>query len=162
MMLSLCRVGALLLVVGVFGCEQPVKWSFKQEMDPDPLKIGKKATAYCTVTGDLEKVGWLTAAPIVAPEFAVELRDEGTKGDKKAGDGIFTTSDTVPAEVEPGMYEIEVIAYDKNGDILRVPSLTILDKDGKVIREVTPKAGEGDKAEKTVEACSIIEVNLEE
>jgi len=161
MLLKLCRVGVLLVVVAAFGCEQPVGWTYRQQIDPDPAKIGKKLTVYCTVTGDLEKVGWISAVPLVAPEFAWELRDGGTEGDKKAGDGVFSATGIVPAEAEPGLYEIECTTYDKNGDPLRVPSFTVLDKDGKVAKEVAPRAAANGKKETTVEATSIIVVTLE-
>jgi hypothetical protein len=161
MLLNLCRAGTLLLVVATVGCQQPVKWTAKQEISPDPAKIGEKVTAYCTVTGDLTKVGWVSAVPIIAPEFAVELKDDGTNGDKKAGDGVFTAVGDVPTEAEPGEYEFECIVYDKNGDILRVPSFTILDKDGKVTNVVAPKADADGKKEETVEAVSIVILRLE-
>ncbi len=161
MLLKLCRVGALLVVVAAFGCEQPVKWTYKQEIDPDPGKIGKKLTVYCTVTGDLEKVGWISAVPLVAPEFAWELKDNGKEADKKAGDGVYSATGIVPAEAEPGLYEIECTSFDKNGDPLRVPSFTVLDKHGKVTQEVVPQTGEDGKKETSVEATSIIVLTVE-
>ncbi len=159
MMQKLLRVVTMLSLLALFGCEQPVKWTLKQEIEPDPVKIGQTVTARCTVTGEPKQIGWMTAAPLIAPEITIELRDDGTEGDKKAGDAVFTAKGDVPVEAEPGMYELEVIAYDKNGDILRLPSFTILDKDGKVIKEVKPEEGDEDQ---TVEASTIIEVELVE
>lgn len=161
MLLRLCRAGALLAVMTAFGCEQPVKWTARQEVEPDPLKIGKKFTVRCTVTGDLKQVGWVSAAPVIAPEFTWELKDEGKQGDEKAGDGIFTATGTVPDEAEPGEYEMECLVYDKNGDPLQVPSFTVFDKTGKVINEIVPKADEDGKKPETVEASSIIVVEVE-
>ncbi|MBN1347053.1 MAG: hypothetical protein JXQ73_30460 [Phycisphaerae bacterium] len=137
------------------------KWSVQYSAKPDPIKIGKKFEVRCKLTGDLSKIGWVSAVPIVAPEFSMELKDDGKAGDAKAGDGIFTIVSTPPGEAEPGQYEIECIVYDKNGDPLQVPSFTILDKDGKtVLKEILPKS-EGGKKAATVEASSIITVNLE-
>jgi len=163
MLLRFSQAGALLVAVMAFGCEQPVKWSIQQQIDPDPVKIGKKFVATCKVTGDLEQVGWVSAVPIVAPEFTMELKDEGTEGDAKKGDGVFTTTGTPPAEAEPGLYEIEFVVYDKDGDPLQVPAFTVLDKDGKVTKEEAPKEEEGEAAKepKTVEFSSIITVTLE-
>ncbi|MBN1347054.1 MAG: hypothetical protein JXQ73_30465 [Phycisphaerae bacterium] len=160
MLAKLSRVGVLLVALAAFGCEQPVKWTIQQKIDPDPVKIGKPFTASCKVTGELEKVGWVSSVPIVAPEFTMELKDDGKEGDAKAGDGVYSVKGTPPGEAEPGMYEIEFVVYDKNGDPLQVPCFTVLDKDGKVVKEVTPKE-EGGKKAATVEFSSIITVNLE-
>ena len=162
MLLRLSRLAVLLMALAAFGCEQPVKWSIQQNMDPDPVKIGKKFTATCKVTGELEKVGWVSAVPIVAPEFTMEMKDEGKEGDAKAGDGIFTVTGTPPEEAEPGLYEIEFVVYDRNGDPLQVPSFTILDKDGKeVLKEVVPEEG-GGETPATVEFSSVIMIRIEQ
>ncbi len=160
MLLKLGRLVVPLAVLFVVGCQQPVKWSIQPKVDPDPVKIGKKFTSCCKVTGELEKISYIAAVPIVAPEFTMELKDEGKEGDAKAGDGIFSVSSTPPAEAEPGDYEIEFVVYDKNGDPLNVPSFTVLDKEGKVSKEVAPKAEEGKEAE-PVEFSSIIIITLE-
>jgi hypothetical protein len=158
MLANLSRLGILLVVLAAVGCEKPIKWTVQEQIDPDPVKIGKQFKATCKVTGDLKEVGWVSAVPIVAPEFTMELKDEGTQGDAKAGDGIFTVTGTPPAEAEPGLYEIEFVVYNKKGDPLNVPSFTVLGKDGKVMKEVAPKEGSKDK---TVEFSSIITVTLE-
>lgn len=156
MLWKLSRLGVLVIVMMAFGCEQPAGWTIQQNIDPDPVKIGEKFTASCVVTGDLEKVGWVSAVPIVAPEFTMELKDDGTEGDAKKGDGVFSVSTTPPDEAEPGLYEIEFVVYDKNGDPIMVPSFKVVDKAGKVSKEVAP---EGD--EKEVEFSSIITITLE-
>lgn len=160
MLLKLGRLAVPLVFLFVAGCQQPIKWSIQPKWDPDPVKIGKKFTASCKVTGELEKIEYVAAVPIVAPEFTMELRDEGKEGDEKAGDGIFTTSGSPPAEAEPGDYDIEFVVYDKNGDPIMVPSFTVYDKDGKVTKEVEPKAEEGKEPE-PVEFSSIIIITLE-
>lgn len=161
MLLKLSRLAVLLVVMAAFGCEQPVKWTIQQSLDPDPIKIGEKFTATAKVTGELEKIGWVSAVPIVAPEFTMELKDDGTEGDKEKGDGIFTTTSTPPGEAEPGLYEIEFVVYDKNGDPIQVPSFTVLDKEGKATKEVAPKGESDEKEPATVEFSSIITITLE-
>jgi len=159
--LRLARFGVLFGFVVMVGCQQPVKWTIKSQLDPDPVKIGKKFTATCTVTGEVDKIGWVTAMPVIAPEFASEMRDDGKAPDTKQGDGVFTTAAEVPVEAEPGIYEVEFVVYDKNGDPLSVPSFTILDKDGKkVLKEVAPEEQNEDKTA-TVEFSSIITITLE-
>lgn len=160
MVLKSSRLCVLFIAMMAFGCEKPISWSIQQQIDPDPVKIGKKFTATCKVSGDLAQVGWVSAVPIVAPEFTMELKDDGTAGDAKAADGTFTATGTPPAEAEPGLYEIEFVVYDKNGDPVKVPGFKVLDKTGKVIKEVAPKAEEGKKPE-PVEFSAIITVTLE-
>ena len=69
MLLKLGRLVVPLAVLFVVGCQQPVKWSIQPKVDPDPVKIGKKFTSCCKVTGELEKISYIAAVPIVAPEF---------------------------------------------------------------------------------------------
>ncbi len=158
MLAKLARVGVVMVVFALVGCEQPVSWTIQQNMEPDPVKIGQKFTAQCKLTGEMEKVGWVSAVPIVAPEFTMELKDDGTQGDAKKGDNIFTVTGTPPMEAEPGLYEIEFVVYDKNGDPLQVPSFKVLDKDNKIIKEVKPKEEAKDA---TVEFSAIVTVTLE-
>jgi len=162
MLLRLGWLGiSLAALVTSVGCQQPVKWTIHSRLDPDPVKIGQKYVSVCKITGELDKVGWVAAMPLVAPEFIMEMRDEGTEGDAKKGDGIFTNTGTPPEEAEPGEYEIEFVVYDKNGDPLQVPSFTILDKDGKgVLKEVVPEEG-GGETPATVEFSSVVTIMLE-
>ncbi len=159
MLRKLGQLASLLLIVGLVGCQAQQEWTIQQKIDPDPVKIGQKFTATCKVTGELEQVGWVSAVPIVAPEFTMELKDDGSQGDAKAGDGIFTTTGTPPAEAEPGLYEIEFVVYNKDGDPLEVPAFKVMDKVGEVTKEVAPKEGEPEDA--TVEFSAIITVTLE-
>jgi len=119
------------LALVAFGCEQPIKWSIEPKVTPEPVKKDKKYVATCKVTGKLDTVGHVSAIPIVAPEFTMELKDDGKDPDQKAGDGIFTTTGDVPAEAEPGLYEIEFVVYDKKGDPIKVPDPKKKDNKGK-------------------------------
>ena len=160
MVLKVGRVVVPFVAFLMVGCAQPVKWSIQPTVSPDPVKIGKEFKATCKITGELEKIGWVSAVPIVAPEYTLELKDEGKEGDEKAGDGIFTAKTTPPDEAEPGLYEIEFVVYDKNGDPVQVPCFTHYDKDGKVVKEVAPKEEDGKKPE-SVEFSEIMTINME-
>ncbi len=143
------------------GCQEPVKWTIRSELHPDPVKIGEQYVATCTVTGEVGKIGWVTVAPLVAPEFDVTMKDDGEGPDRQAGDGVFSVSGEPPEEAEAGQYEMEFVVYDKNGDVLCVPSFTILDKEGKtVLKEVVPKKGAEDKPG-MVEFSSIVIITVE-
>lgn len=148
---------ATIIEVKITDAPPAKKWTIQSKMDPDPIKMGKKFKATCKVVGDLSKVGWVSAVPIVAPEFTMELKDDGTQGDAKKGDGIFTVTGEPPAEAEPGLYEMEFVVYDKNGDPIIVPAFTILGPKGKkVLDEIKPKGSES-----TVEFSSITTITIE-
>ena len=161
MLLKLSRWLVPLITLAAFGCQQPVKWTVKSKLDPDPIKIGKKCIATCTVTGDLSQVGWVSAVPIIAPEYSLEMKDDGKADDAKADDGIYTYAAVAPDEAEPGMYEIEFIVYDKNGDPLQVPCFTILEKDGKTVQKEVKPTEEDGKVPETVEFSAIVTVTIE-
>jgi hypothetical protein len=114
-MWKLGRWALPLLALAAFGCEQPVKWSIEPKVTPEPVKKDKKYVASCKVTGKLAEVGHVSAIPIVAPEFTQEL-----KADAK-NPGVFSATGDVPAEAQPGQYEIEFVVYDKKGDPIKVP-----------------------------------------
>jgi hypothetical protein len=126
MLVKIGRWSVPLFVLVLFGCEQPVKWSIEPKVEPSPVKKDKKYTAICKVTGKLDQVGHVSAIPIVAPEFTQEL-----KPDAKAGAGVYSATGDVPAEAEPGLYEIEFVVYDKKGDPIKVPSPDKKDSKGK-------------------------------
>ena len=150
-----------LLAVVACGCHKPVKWTIRSELRPDPVKIGEQYVSTCTIVGEVDKIGWVTVAPLVAPEFEVTMKDDGKGPDRQAGDGVFSLTGKPPEEAEAGQYEMEFVVYDKNGDVFYVPSFTILDKEGKtVLKEVTPKDGSGDKPG-MVEFSSIVIVTVE-
>jgi hypothetical protein len=117
MLMKLGRWALPLIALGAFGCEQPVKWSIEPKVEPSPVKKDKPYTATAKVSGKLDMVGHVSAIPIVAPEFTLEM-----KPDAKGGAGAFCVTGNVPAEAEPGLYEIEFVVYDKKGDPIKVPS----------------------------------------
>jgi hypothetical protein len=49
---------------------------------------------------------------------AFDLFDNGSHGDTKAGDGIWTRVTEVPADLAAGAYQITIEAYDAHGDPL--------------------------------------------
>jgi len=100
-------------------------WSIEPKVDPIPVKKDKKYTVTCKVTGKVDQVGHVSAVPIVAPEFTLEL-----KPDANGGPGVFSATGDVPAEAEPGSYEIEFVVYDKKGDPIKVPSADKKDSSG--------------------------------
>ncbi len=122
--LSLPLVGLMFL----FGCEQPVKWSMDPKVTPSPVKKAQKFTATCKVTGDMKEVDQVKAIPTVAPEFTMDMKDDGKNGDEKASDGVFSVTGNVPNEAEPGQYDIEFVVYGKKGDPIKVPGTEKDDK----------------------------------
>ncbi len=158
MLLKLSRLVGLLIVMAAFGCEQPIKWTMQPGVDPDPIKAGADFSVLCKVAGDLKQVGFVNAVPIAAPEYTMEMNDEGKEGDAKKGDGVYSHKRDLPGSVDAGEYELEFVVYDKKGEPIQVPSFTLLGKDGKtVIKEVKPSEADG----KAVEFATIIEVTVE-
>lgn len=158
MLLKLSRLAVLSMVMVAFGCVQPIKWTMQPGVDPDPIKAGADFSVLCKVAGDLEQVGFVNAVPIAAPEYTMEMNDNGKEGDAKKGDGVYSHKRDMPGSVEAGEYEIEFVVYDKKGEPIQVPSFTVLGKDGKkVLKEVEPDEADG----KAVEFATIIRITVE-
>jgi hypothetical protein len=61
------------------------------------------------------------AATLPKIDRTVDLYDNGTHGDVKGNDGIWSVSFLLPAQTSPASYAIDIAAYDANGD----PIMTI-------------------------------------
>ncbi|MBD3184667.1 hypothetical protein GF312_20470 [Candidatus Poribacteria bacterium] len=86
------------------------------KMVPDPVVSGSKVKATCKVESD-EAVDYVR---IYTPDYrTITAYDDGTHGDEVAGDGIYTLEETVPYDAPAGVYDITIVAADKNGNSAR-------------------------------------------
>ncbi|MFQ5606030.1 MAG: choice-of-anchor X domain-containing protein [bacterium] len=113
------------IFAGITGCATQL--SVKQVMvDPPELAAGEDAKIVVVFTGPKNKVASVTATVRENPEFTYTLTDDGTNGDEKARDNIWTAQTTVPYEALAGTYHLDIRAMDKDGNEIVVEGLTEL------------------------------------
>lgn len=110
---------ALLLIVFVTGCAGPLAIS---ELDVEPKAVAVGATALITVqfTGPKNSVASVEATVREAPDIYYVLVDDGTMGDEKANDNIWTVGAEVPYEAAPGIYHLDIRAKDLDGNTILI------------------------------------------
>ena len=93
---------------------------FAPQLPDEKLIPGKPALVTVAVRDDRNEVDTL-AIQVVGTNLNTDLYDDGTHGDVKARDGVWSVTLT-PMETTPaGHYALIVTAFDRNGQTLRVP-----------------------------------------
>ena len=77
---------------------------------------------------DLQNAIDTLAASLINTKVSVDLHDNGTNGDAVAGDGVWSASLTLPADLPAGPHDIGITAYDGNGTVIQT-----LTKDQRVV-----------------------------
>jgi len=99
----------------VIGCA--TRLSLKQVMvDPPQITRGSKAKIIVVFKGPKSKVASVQATVRENPEITYNLNDNGTNGDEKANDNIWTAQTTVPYDAPAGMYHLDIRAIDKDNN----------------------------------------------
>jgi hypothetical protein len=115
------KMGLVLLVSVIgSGCSQ-VKLEMSEPM-ADPAKVGAGAQSLISVkVADSEGVvASVTATVREAPDIIVDLNDKGEKGDKVAGDGVWSSAFDVPGGAPAGEYHWDFAALDAEGKAVTV------------------------------------------
>lgn len=145
----------LSLLVGASGCVTAHQPSLSNAaMVPNDLKPGD--TALITVVVD-DRFGLVSEVNgLVQGDKTITFifRDDGTKGDEKAGDSIWSTKVDVPFNAPPGGFTFEISAYDSNGN-----PIIVRDENNEVMRMSTsftldityPEAEEAEEVEEAAE-----------
>lgn len=103
----------------VEAAPRPAKLATPQ-LSADTLTPGQAALVTIAVRDDRHEVDTL-AIQVVGTNLKGDLYDDGTHGDLKAGDSVWSVTLT-PVEATPaGDYELIVTGFDSNGLALLVP-----------------------------------------
>jgi hypothetical protein len=94
---------------------EPTLALHNQQIKPQAVKTGETVRLTVEVI-DKDHVIDTLAANIKGMSFTRDLYDNGTGEDQRAGDNIWTLQFTVPADAQPGNYDVTIIAYDVNGE----------------------------------------------
>jgi hypothetical protein len=89
-------------------------------VDPPKVEAGDQAIITVKVVDKDVVVDRVTATVREYPEIVLELSDKGENGDKTIGDGIWSYQIDVPWETNPGVYNWDFNAYDKEGKKLKI------------------------------------------
>jgi hypothetical protein len=146
------RILIVSVLVGASGCVTSHQPSlFNAMMMPVDLKPGD--TALITVVVD-DRFGLVNEVSGIVKEdktITFNFRDDGTQGDEKADDNIWSMKVDVPFNAPPGGFTFEITAFDSNGNpiIVRDENKEVMTMSTTFTLDITyPEAAEaGDAAE---------------
>ncbi len=110
---------AILLLVFATGCAGPLAVK-EMAIEPAVINVGGRALILVTFVGPKKSVASVRATVYEAPEIYYDLRDDGTNGDEKANDNVWTAQVDVPYEAAPGLYQLDIEARDAEGNTIAV------------------------------------------
>ena len=86
------------------------------KFDPEPLVAGKDVKATCKVSAD----AGVKSVTVYDPRgWAIKMYDDGTHGDEKAGDGVYTLTEHVPYDADSGTYSSTLVVKDNDDNVER-------------------------------------------
>lgn len=109
----------LLLLVFTTGCASQLAVK-EMAIEPATISLGKRGLIKVTFVGPKKSVASVHATVYEAPEIFYDLSDDGTNGDEKADDNVWTARVDVPYEAQPGIYHLDIRARDAEGNTIAV------------------------------------------
>jgi hypothetical protein len=83
---------------------------------PDTLMAGKDAKVFCKVDSSAD----IQSVQVIDPrDWVLKMYDDGTHGDEAAGDGVYTLTEQVPYDADPGWYDAMIVARNSTGEVAR-------------------------------------------
>lgn len=102
----------------ILGCAGQIH--MKQIMvDPPQAHVGDRVKITVQFTGPKSNVANVTAVVRESPDMVLPLNDDGQNGDEKAGDNIWTITETVPWDAPSATYHIDIMAINEDGNKIR-------------------------------------------
>jgi len=86
--------------------------------EPNPVNAGQTAILTVTFNGPVEQVRSVMAVVREAQEVSYSLVNDGTNGDEKAGDNVWSITAPVPLEAQPGVYNLDFYVRDLEGNLI--------------------------------------------
>ena len=102
----------------VTGLEQPAFSG--ATMSPQNLEPGDAAVITVKVNDNFGVVKTVEGRVLEDTTITFYFRDDGTKSDEVAGDGIWTMKVQVPFNAPPGGYTFEIQGFDQDGNLVVV------------------------------------------
>ena len=115
------KMGLVLMVsvVGT-GCAQQRLEMVDAKSDPAKLSAGDMSIIGVRVIDTQGVVAAVTATVREAQDISLDLNDSGEKGDKVAGDDVWSLAFEIPGAAPAGEYNWDFEALDANGDPVKV------------------------------------------
>ena len=115
------KTGLILMVLVVItGCAQQRLAMMDAASEPAKFSSGDETIISVRIIDTQGVVAKVTATVREAPDNNLELNDSGQKGDKVAGDGVWSSAFDVPGGAPAGEYNWDFEAFDANEDPVMV------------------------------------------
>jgi len=88
------------------------------KFQPTSAKAGEVALLTVSVRDPENRVDTVAATFRDVPDGTLDLFDNGTQGDRKVGDGVWSRRVPVFAQLQAGQHVLEISAFDVNGQLI--------------------------------------------
>ena len=110
-------LASLMLTFFIAGCAGKL---FVEEMkiDPSPVSPGDEAVSYVTLNKYSDQVETVKATLREYPQYSVNFNNDGTDGDEKANDNIWSKKVNIPYNAPSQTVHLDIAVLDKEGKII--------------------------------------------
>ena len=115
------KTGLIFMVLAVCtGCARQQLAMMDARSDPAKFFPGDETIVSVRVIDTQGVVAEVTATVREYRPISLDLNDRGERGDKVAGDGVWSSGFEVPGDASAGQYNWDFEAFDANGDPVKV------------------------------------------
>ena len=106
---------SILLLTGCASSELAVR---DMTLAPEQVNVGETSLISVEFSGPKNRVASVVAVVREVEGYFFDLVDDGTNGDVKANDNIWSVGIPVPLEAAPGAYSLDLTARDVDGNAI--------------------------------------------
>ena len=90
----------------------------EMKMNPSPVSPGDEAVSYVTLNKYSDQVETVKATLREYPQYSVEFSNDGTEGDEKANDNIWSKKMNIPYNAPSETFHLDIVVLDKEGNVI--------------------------------------------
>ena len=115
---------SLLLVLFMAGCAGKL---YVENMDVNSSSVspGDEVTSYVTLNKASDNIETVKGTVREYPEFSAEFNNDGTDGDEKAGDNVWSKKMNIPYDAPSRTFHLDITVLDKEGNVITAKNVKV-------------------------------------
>ncbi|MCF8336093.1 MAG: hypothetical protein K9H65_05790 [Bacteroidales bacterium] len=110
-------VASFILSLFMAGCAGKL-YVEKMNVDPSPVSPGDEVVSYVILNKSSDKVETVKGKVREYPQMTVTYNNDGTDGDEKAGDNIWSKKMNIPYNAPSQTFHLDITVLDEEGNII--------------------------------------------
>ncbi len=90
----------------------------EMSMNPSPVSPGDEAVSYVRLNKFSDEVETVKATLREYPQYSVKFSNDGTDGDEKANDNIWSKKVNIPYNAPSQTFHLDIVVLDKEGNVI--------------------------------------------